>query len=477
MRKNNDRGRDLWEDDGFIDINSDSSAPPVRPPKGRPPQRPQAKAQARAQAGRRKSPPASAGAGQAPARKSRPPRPAPRPPSPLRDYEGFEEYGRPRRPSGGPESRRNPTPPRKPRPKARNPIGGKARRMIVAVTVLSMAVITALLCIFLLFKVSEIQITGDKVYEDSAILNICGYRAGDNLVFLTTADREKALKEQLPYIAEVEISRHLPGTLEIHITGAQVASCVSSGGSWLYASGGGKILERKDAPKDGVMQVVGLVPLDTEPGQNIRVEDEGVMSAYQEIVSRLVELKVVEKFTKLDLSDPFDIRLWYEDRVEFKLGNAAELSYKVEFGCRLVEDPTKIGLKDRGILDLSYADVNRSHFEMETATPSPSPDAPASSGGDGASSASGGRDGIPDSLFTGSSDEAGDGADPGDGGDTGDSGDAGDTGDAGEGDYDGGFDTWDDGGAWDENGADGGGTEGLDETGGEWYGDAGEDAG
>lgn len=378
---------DMWREDEFIDIrsHSDSGIPPDSSPR-----------------------PVRTGAGsgrQAPAARSgRPPRQRAIRPQPdagdnkVRYIEDYEKYRKPQKRSpGGPEARRSP--PSK-RPVQQKTAKKKPNRLIAAMAIITMAVITFLLCVFLLFKVTEITVTGDIVYESSQILELCGYENGDNLFFVSTSDKEKLLKEKLPYIADVKIHRRMPGTLEIEIRGATVSACVENGGMWLYVSAGGKILEVKGEPKPGVMQVVGLTSTNSEMGQLVSTEEEGVLAAYQAVVDTLTQLDVVQSFTKLDLSDIYDIRLFYEDRVEFKLGSSAELAYKVEFGCSIVTDVNKIGAAERGSLDLSNAeDIKRATFAVDTGQSPQSPSSgstPGDSSGDDTSDDDSSDDNIPD---------------------------------------------------------------------------------
>ena len=72
------------------------------------------------------------------------------------------------------------------------------RRLLMLGTLLAMLAVTCLLAISLLFKISEITVTGDLVYQTQDILNLCDYQIGDNLFFVTTADRVKKLKSQRP---------------------------------------------------------------------------------------------------------------------------------------------------------------------------------------------------------------------------------------------------------------------------------------
>lgn len=327
--------KDIWDEDDFIDINSHSDGEPpqrARPLKERPRRRP-------------------------PPRQGLPSRPRPeRPPQ-----------GRPRRPGQGrPRSQEAIPPERRPQraapPRRRRPPMKKGlRRALLLLLVAAMLAVTCLLGISLLFKISEITVTGDLVYRTEDILRLCDYQVGDNLVFISTGDREKRLKAELPYIADVDIRRHLPGTLEIHITGTEVACCIYADGSWLYISGEGKILERQAEPRQGVMQVQGITPVNPQPGSQVELEDEGISDAYGTILSTIVELGAWGDFTRLDLTDPYNIILWYQDRVQCRLGNTTELAYKVQFGYKLWQEG-KIGPEETGVLDLSYADVRRAGF-------------------------------------------------------------------------------------------------------------------
>ncbi len=402
----------------------------------------------------------------------------PRPPRPP-DYQiplwegGSAERGRPRRTS--PERPRQPerggeNRPRRPQPQRRpkKPLSAGARRFMITVTVLIMAAVTVLLAVFLLFKITDIQITGDPIQgcANEEILSICGYKTGDNLFFIPTRSKERQLEERLPYVEEAKISRHLPGTVEIHLTGAAVASCVFRGDSWLYLSVGGKVLEVEEKPADGVMQVSGLDLPELRAGQVISIPEPkppdekktadsssassppsskpeetqeekayqkemqayNAYRAYQTIAAKLADSGTSGDFTRLDLSDLMDIRLTYRGRIQFQLGSAAELEYKIDLGLRSVtkmeeEDP---GAEIRGIMNLAYADESNKAFFTAGEFQEESLGGSASKQPEGAASqpapsptptpTPGPRDeGIPDGLYTGEGSEAGGDGSTGDG--------------------------------------------------------------
>ncbi len=354
-----------------------------------------------------------------------------------------------RRPPGPPEGPGRPR--REPPRKGRKPLGKTARRVTLLLAVLAMAAVTALLCVFLLFKVADIQVTGDPVYSQEEVLALCDYAIGDNLLFAPTQSQEERLESQLPYVEDAEVIKHFPNTLEIRITAAQTAASVSSGVGWLYVSSQGKILELGAEPAAATMQVTGFASTATQPGQYLQAEDATALSALQEILTALTDREMITQCTRLDLTDLYDIRLWYQDRVECKLGSTAELTYKLDFAYDALINPTtenRIGDKETGVLDLSYAaDAHKAGFEAGPVDPAGSASSAAASStpeGEGTDTTdgttgetSGGRgDDIPDSPFTAgdSAATASDSTDPGTAaGDSGsDSGETGsETGDSG----------------------------------------------
>ena len=352
--------------------------------------------------------------------------------------------GRPparRRPPGPPGGSGRRPPRREPPRKGRKPLGKTARRVTLLLAVLAMAAVTALLCVFLLFKVSSLQVTGDLVYSQEEVLALCDYALGDNLLFAPTQSQEERLESQLPYVEDAQVIKHFPNTLEIRITAAQTAASVSSGGGWLYVSSQGKILELGAEPAAATMQVTGFVSTATQPGQYLQAEDATALSALQEILTALTDREMITQCTRLDLTDLYDIRLWYQDRVECKLGSTAGLTYKLDFAYDALINPTtenRVGDKETGVLDLSYAaDAHKAGFEAGPVDPEGSASSAAASStpegegtdtadgtsGDTTGDTSGGRgDDIPDSPFT-TGDSAATGSDSADSGS--DSGEAG----------------------------------------------------
>lgn len=306
-----------------------------------------------------------------------------------------------RRPASGPGR------PKRTPGKQKKAVKTAARRTLVFFTVLLMAAVTAVLAIFLLFKVSSIQVTGDVIegYDSDTIIGISGCEIGDNLFFLTTGDKEAQLREQLPYVGEAKLRRHFPGTLEIHITATHAAACVESGGSWIYIDSGGKILENRDQPENGLLQIQGITSANTMPGQLLDPEDQDLLYACNTIITALKEREMLGEFTSLNLTSLFDIRLIYQNRIEFLLGGVADLGYKVDFGCRSLSEQPETA---KGVFDLSSAGQTKRATFTEGEIGTTAPAAPAASADPSATPDPGGAP----SALPADTDQPGGGDDP-----------------------------------------------------------------
>lgn len=354
----------------------------------------------------------------------------------------------------------------------RKPMSLLKRRVLIVLTLTVMIIGTLFLAESLLLRVTSVQVGGDTVYPEAEVLRICGFKTGDNLLLIPAGDRERKLERELPYIAKAKISRKIPGTVMIELTAAKGICCIQSGSTWYVAAAGGKVLEAGAAPKEGLMQVIGVTPKEAKPGETMEFEgDEASTKVFLELLDAMDRLSEegsdpAGEFTKMDLSDLYNIRLWYQDRVECRFGGVSQLEYKLRWAYgNLTNREQGIGPEESGVLDLSYLPTKkRSYFTpgegSSTAKPTPGPDGivPAASPTPGRGNA------IPDAPFTGGSTSGG-GNTGNTGGNTGNTGTGEDTG-GDSGGYSGGDEYYEDGGGEEDYG---------DDTGGDTGEDAGED--
>lgn len=427
-RRSQRRGRDQWDGGEFEDFSSHSS--------GQPPQDPFAEF-ARNHAANRPRPSRSASSAESRGRSAPRERPRERPERPRPSREARPSRSGPARGSARSRPAREPArssperarPPerrgREPVPrKRRKPMGLFQRRLLMVLVFVVMLGGTVFLAESLLLRVTQVRVTGDAVYAEEDILAICDYHTGDNLLLIPRADREEALERQLPYIAEADISIRVPGTVVVHITAAQPVCSISAGGGWYVVDREGKVLEARADPAEGLLRVTGLTPHSAQLGQPLGLEGEEQAAAFQEIIETIGEIGAAGEFTRLDLSDLYNIRMWYQDRVECLLGSATDLEHKLVYGRGLFDTSREESIQadQTGTLDLSYLNENNRAFfnpgqvspDAPSATPNPQPDiqtgqeggeqgenTPEGGGGETGTSSGGRGADIPDEIYTG----------------------------------------------------------------------------
>lgn len=188
-----------------------------------------------------------------------------------------------------------------------------------------------LLCIFVFFRVDSVTIIGGTSYRQEDILSICNINEGDNLVLLSTTDREEELEYRFPYIESVEIKKKIPSTIEVVITETKTAYSVECEAGYLYVNYAGKVMEVAEEPAPNSAVVRGTTPTATGPSQMIGFEEEEVTIVFEEIISQLQE-KDVAGITSIDMTNRYDVTMTYDDRILFKFGNTNGMQSKMAYG-------------------------------------------------------------------------------------------------------------------------------------------------
>ncbi len=210
----------------------------------------------------------------------------------------------------------------------RLPVGGVALR--VAAMLLVVAVI--LVCAVIFFKVTDIQVTGSKLYTREQILGASGVAPGDSLIGIQRSDVAARLTVLLPYIENVQVDRILPGTVSIHVTESDAAFAVgaSDGTVWLI-NAAGKLLEPADLGAADYPRLTGVTAQAPEPGVQINTAQTENLSVAIQLLELLEKTELAPRITEINVEKTYDIVVWYGDQYEIHLGGSDELDYKLRY--------------------------------------------------------------------------------------------------------------------------------------------------
>ncbi len=237
---------------------------------------------------------------------------------------------------------------------------------IKGILILTVIFIAALVvCAFVFCRVKVIKLSGVTQYETSEVLAQTGVEEGQSLFFVSESKIESNLLSLYPYVERITLKKTIPSTVEITIEEASIRFSIDYGGSYVYLSQNGKILDNQATQAYGSILLTGGEFTD-EDGY-IKFADEYQQSAFKEICTCLNERgDEVNRITKLDISDVYNITLLYDGRVLMNIGGVSDLRYKLNFGLQIVMG-SGISDTEYGTLDLSLSkDNNRAYFTPST---------------------------------------------------------------------------------------------------------------
>ena len=190
---------------------------------------------------------------------------------------------------------------------------------------------------FVFFRIDEITVSGSTYYSKESILNASIARKGDNLFRTDIKGIEERLSKLMVYADEVKVRRKLPSKLEITVVEAVPKYNFYQDGKYFIISESGKILENdKISPQPNLLIVDGFEIKNTSPGAKLKSEDSLKARILNELTENAEKLNF-DGIVKIDLSDRTDIRLFYENKIEIRIGSSMDIPYKLRYVKKVIE--------------------------------------------------------------------------------------------------------------------------------------------
>lgn len=263
----------------------------------------------------------------------------------------------------------------------RSPARPLPRRKLVLKLVTTLAVVAALLLsVTIFFKVRVVKVTGNKKYTAQEVIEAAGIEIGENLLTFGENKAVGKILAQLSYVDQVQIGIKLPNTVNIDIVETEAVYAIrDSDGGWWLINRSGKLLEPlTDSNAHRYPQVLGvqakapavnriLTPMEEpepEEGQET-TEPVGTpadrLDAAIQILTELEKADRTGKITTVDVSDLYDLQIWYGEEYQVLLSGPSDLSYKVRYMVEAIERMEQEHYGG-GILDLSFQEEGKAVF-------------------------------------------------------------------------------------------------------------------
>lgn len=247
----------------------------------------------------------------------------------------------------------------------------RSRLYLQLITVFAIA-LAFCLGISIFFKVDTITVSGNNHYTPWTVAQASGIQEGENLLFFGRFGAQVKIKQSLPYVEKVRIGIKLPGTVNIVIEEVPVVYSIRDlDGSWWLISSTGRIVEQVnsasagkstaidgvvlDAPVAGEQTVAWEAPAATDVEGNVipsAGNNADRLKAALAIAQELERNEILGEAASIHVQDLQNIRLWYADRYEVRLGDSTDLAGKIAAMRVAIH---KMGQFQTGVLELAPA--------------------------------------------------------------------------------------------------------------------------
>lgn len=223
----------------------------------------------------------------------------------------------------------------------------KRRSVWYAPLALIMLFIVAALIMSLFFRVSVIRVVNASEYSDAEIIAASGIEEGDNLFFVDRFSAASLIFADLPYMETVSIRRELPGKIIIQAEGtAAAAYMVLDDEYWLIDRKGQMLGTVGATDAEAFPEVRNLTPISPIEGEIMLVEGTNVdrLARASALITALRAEDMMEDIRWIDMDDPLNPSLRYQDRLTVYLGAAEDAAYQTALLknvlAKLAEDDT-----------------------------------------------------------------------------------------------------------------------------------------
>ncbi len=241
----------------------------------------------------------------------------------------------------------------------------KRNRIIFAsfVSVMIIVLTVLVLSLTVFFKIDTITVNGTSRYDTQQIISVSGIEKGKNLFLAGVGKAQEKLTSELTYLSEVTIIRKLPSTIVIEVVGVDAEYCYSSVSGYALADGKGRVVEIVNADavpsKSAVIKTNGVFK--AVVGEKISVNDDSDDKKKDadkkelellESVFTSIEKSGIKDITEINIKNPSDIYIVYQDRFRLNLGNSSELTYKLRSAVKIIAQEDEISTTTSGEINL-----------------------------------------------------------------------------------------------------------------------------
>lgn len=246
----------------------------------------------------------------------------------------------------------------------RNPKLQKLKVWTLYMTLLLAVILIGVgLSLTVLFKIQVIDVEAETRYNKDEIVTATGIKKGENLFLSGRNINKKEIQGLMPYIDEINIVRKIPNKLIIKVKESVPKGIIYSDSKYVLIDDKARILDILNEPIDNIMVIRVNDIKSTNPSDTIEFKNDDIKAILDAILDEIKQTNIND-ITEIDMLDPLNIMIKYQDRIKIQVGSVDNLDYKFKTASLILSD--EIQDNERGILNVSISqDEGRSYFLPE----------------------------------------------------------------------------------------------------------------
>jgi len=242
----------------------------------------------------------------------------------------------------------------------------------------------ALICVMTLIgasaflRVNYFVVNSSGFYTTEQIIEASGVSGGDNLLYLNTQTVSQNIKNELPFVNNVEIVKNLPDTLIITVTESNAVAYLLFEGDTIIIDSSGRVLERTQHLSNAgsgasvtinnkkLIEIRGVLINDARVGRQLRAEPglESILTTMQNVLVAMEREGITNDVDYLDVSNINNIYFGYKGIYRIIVGGIADLRVKLNRLAADIQRIQEVYPNSRGVYNMTD-DPNRYKFTPE----------------------------------------------------------------------------------------------------------------
>lgn len=213
-------------------------------------------------------------------------------------------------------------------------------------------VVLIILANTVLFRLSDIEVTGTVRYLPENIIQGSQLKIGENLLYIDEKQIAQNIVDKCLFVDEAEVRKSFPTKVIITVKEAEECFIISENGTNAGISRGGRVIEHTDnAEINGVITLKGYEPESLELGAWLKSKNETKTELPWEMLE-IIDKTALNNVTEIDMTDRYSPKVYIDGgRILLNLGSATELESKFIVAKNLIEQ--QIGAEEKVVISLS----------------------------------------------------------------------------------------------------------------------------